>query len=68
MALAWGNEAAKPPPIRTRDLVRNLNNNKIYIAVSVMPLVLKDLAGNTVKEVQPLEYRYIGTFNRRVTL
>mgnify|MGYP001167832028 CR=1 FL=1 len=65
MSLAWGNEG---PPIRTRDLVRNLNDNRIYIAVSVTPLVLKDLVGNTVKEVQPLEYRHIGTFNKTVTL
>lgn len=65
MALTWGKEG---PPIHIRDLVRNLNNDKIYITVSVTPLVLKDLAGNTVKQVQPLEYRHIGTFNKTVTL
>ena len=65
MVLAWGNDG---PQIRTRDLVRNLNNNNIYITVSVEPLLLKDLAGNVIKQVRPVEYRHIGTFNKRVTL
>tara|TARA_Y100000817_G_C16555852_1_gene410909 strand:- start:149 stop:346 length:198 start_codon:yes stop_codon:yes gene_type:complete len=65
MVLIWGNRG---PQIQKRDVVRNLKNNKLYIVVSITPLVLKDLAGNIVKEIQTMEYRHIGTFNKNVTL